>query len=296
MKLKTIPSLFIPLLALFACIVIAAVLGYYVFLAIGGKIDLDKIISKGALIFLILCTFPARRWLGLSWTEIGFAEKAVFLRQMGQGLIIGLLTLLPVLITLYGLKINVLDTGKDWSVFYLSKSLLVALFTALLVSFAEEPLFRGVLLTGYSRKLGLIAGILVSSFYYAMLHFMKTSNEIPLEEATLIGAFGLVADALQNTVNPVNLPAFLALLTVGSFLGVIREKLQLGMGVCIGCHTGWVMLIKMNKKFLNTDTGSELAWMTSSYDGVIGPLVTVWLMLAIVLMLAYSQYMTRNAS
>ena len=59
MKLKTIPPLFIPLLVLFACIVIAAVLGYYVFLAIGGKIDLDKIISKGALIFLILCTFPA---------------------------------------------------------------------------------------------------------------------------------------------------------------------------------------------------------------------------------------------
>lgn len=288
--IKKICLILLPLMILAICIVVAAVLGYFVFIAIDGRIDLDKIISKGALIFLLLCIFPARRWTKLTWSDIGFTTKQAFFRNLGQGFITGILTLLPVLFSLYALEINVLDTSKDLSLYFVAKSLLVAIFLALLISFAEEPLFRGVLLTGYSRTIGLLAGIFTSSFYYAMLHFMKTGKELALPDASLAGAFDLVADALANTVNPVNLPAFIALFVVGCFLAVIREKMQLGMGVCIGCHTAWVMQIKMTKKFFNTDTHSEYAWLTSSYDGVIGPLVTFWLLLVIFTYLFYSSY------
>jgi hypothetical protein len=43
----------------------------------------------------------------------------------------------------------------------------------------------------------------------------------------------------------------------------------------------------MNKKLFNTDFSSDYAYLVSSYDGVIGPLVTVWLMLAIAAYLIY---------
>ena len=288
MQARYIPTVFIPLLVLFLCIIIAAVLGYFLFLGIDGKLDLDKIISKGALIFLLLCTFPARRLLKLSWTELGFCEKKVFIQQIGRGFIGGFCILLPVLICFYWLGILVIDEGKDWSMFYIGKSLLVAFFLSLLISFAEEPLFRGVLLTAYARKMGLFAGICVSSFYYAILHFTKTSKELALHEATLGKTFGLVADALMNVINPENYSALLSLLMVGIFLSIMREKMQLGMGICIGYHTGWVVLIKMTRKFFNNDWQVDYAWFASHYDGVIGPFVTVWLMLAIVLLLVYS--------
>jgi hypothetical protein len=37
----------------------------------------------------------------------------------------------------------------------------------------------------------------------------------------------------------------------------------------------------MSKKLFNTDYSSEYFYLVNSYDGVIGPLVTGWLMLAI---------------
>jgi membrane protease YdiL (CAAX protease family) len=287
MKFKQIATIFIPLLMLLVCIGIAALLGYLVFFAIEGRLDLDKIISKTALVLLLLCTFPARRMLKFSWAELGFKPRAVFIREIGLGILIGLAILLPVLISLYIMDILVVDQTRDWSLFYISKSLLVAIFLSFLVSFAEEPLFRGVLLTAYAKKFGIAAGILLSSFYYAILHFTKTDKELALDEASFSGTFDLVSDALMNVINPANLTAMISLLMVGIFLGILRQKMQLGMGICIGCHTGWVVLLKMTRKFFNNDWHHDLSWLVSHYDGVIGPLVTAWLALANIVLIAY---------
>ncbi|MFZ2312129.1 MAG: CPBP family intramembrane glutamate endopeptidase, partial [Methylobacter sp.] len=72
-----------------------------------------------------------------------------------------------------------------------------------------------------------------------------------------------------------------ALLMVGIFLGVLRAQVKESLGLCIGCHTCWVWQIKMSKSLFNTDFNSEYLYLVSSYDGVVGPLVTVWLILAV---------------
>lgn len=288
MRMKAYLSILIPLIVLLICIFIAALLGYGFFLLIEGKLDLDKIISKTALGLLLLSTFPARRWLKLSWLELGFKPWRELLREIGIGILIGIAVLLPILLCLYAMDILIVDETREQTVFYITKTLIVSLFLAALISFAEEPLFRGVLLTAYSRKLGIVFGIMVSSFYYASLHFTKTKKELAYEDASLSGAFDLVGDALLNVVNPANFSAWLSLLMVGIFLAVIRQQFQLGMGICIGCHTGWVVLIKMTKKFFNNDWSNELSWLISRYDGVIGPLVTAWLFSAIIMLIIYA--------
>jgi hypothetical protein len=50
----------------------------------------------------------------------------------------------------------------------------------------------------------------------------------------------------------------------------------------MGCHAGWVWQIKMNGSLFNTDYNSEYLYLVSSYNYVVGPLVTVWLSLAII--------------
>jgi len=82
-------------------------------------------------------------------------------------------------------------------------------------------------------------------------------------------------------LNPNILSAFFALLMVGIFLAVLRTQVKASLGLCIGCHTCWVWQIKMSKSLFNTDFSSEYLYLVSSYDGVIGPLVTGWLLLAI---------------
>ena len=76
---------------------------------------------------------------------------------------------------------------------------------------------------------------------------------------------------------------------VGIFLGVLRTQVKVSLGLCIGCHTCWVWQIKMSKQLFNTDFSSEYLYLVSSYDGVIGPLVTGWLMLAIAGYFVYQQ-------
>ncbi|MDD1613799.1 MAG: CPBP family glutamic-type intramembrane protease, partial [Methylococcaceae bacterium] len=150
-------------------------------------------------------------------------------------------------------------------------------------------LFRGLLLAGLKKKLPVIAAILITSIYYAGLHFLSIKTDLPVQDINLFSSFRLLGEALNNVVNPENLSAFFALLMVGIFLGVLRTQVKVSLGLCIGCHTCWVWQIKMSKKLFNTDFSSEYHYLVSSYDGVIGPLVTGWLLMAVAGYFAYQQ-------
>jgi membrane protease YdiL (CAAX protease family) len=213
--------------------------------------------------------------------ELGFAARQVFLKQLLQGFGLGFITLMPVFIVLYMLKINVFDEKQLWTAGLLARYMVINLLLALLISLIEEPLFRGIMLTGLSKKLPVMAAIIISSTYYAALHFFSSKTNIPVQDIGLFSGFKLLGEAFGNLLNPEILSAFFALLMVGIFLGVLRTRVKASLGLCIGCHTCWVWQIKMSKKLFNTDFSSEYLYLVSSYDGVIGPLVTGWLMLAI---------------
>jgi uncharacterized protein len=161
---------------------------------------------------------------------------------------------------------------------------------ALIISLIEEPLFRGILLVGLNKKLSVTAAILISSTYYAALHFLSPKTDIPVQELNLFSGFKLLGEAVSNLLNPNILSAFFALLLVGIFLGVLRTQMKSSLGLCIGCHTCWVWQIKMSKQVFNTNFYSEYLYLINSYDGVIGPLVTGWLVLAIAGYFVYRRF------
>jgi membrane protease YdiL (CAAX protease family) len=279
-----------PLLILLVLAAVSCVLGYFILLAIGDVVELRKVVSKGTLVLLILSIFPLRAWLKMSWSELGFAPRRQFIRQMGQGVLLGLMTLLPVLLVLYGLDIHIIDAGKDWTLVKAVTKIVVSLLLALLISFAEEPLFRGVLLAGFKRKMAVSLAIFLSSLYYAALHFLKSKSKVPYEQLNITSGFHLMADAFANWLNPEIISALLALLVVGVFLAVIRTEFRNSLGICVGCHASWVWQIKVSKSFLDTNPQSDYLYLVSSYDGVVGPLVTVWLMLAIISYFGWKKY------
>ena len=285
---------FVPILIFLLCTVIGFVLGYLIFFGIEGQLKLNKIVSKAVLILLIASIYPTMRWLKYNKEDIGFNARSVFFKQLGQGFVVGLLTLTPVLVTLYVLDINILKESADGSVFVVLKRLVVAIFLAFLISLAEEPLFRGVLLTSMVRKISVWAGIAISSFCYAALHFIKPKMVIPYEQVSFFESFEqLGRDALNNLFSVDILPAFAALFMVGSFLAIIRQRIGLGLGVCIGCHAAWVTEIKMTKRYFQANPESEWVWLTSPYDGVIGPLVAFWMFALILVYLIYSRQANR---
>ena len=290
--LRTLFYAVVPLLVLLAAIALACIVSYFVVQIFGEFIPFRKIISKTTQLFLVLSIFPAMVYLNINKAELGFAARPVFLKQLLQGFGLGFITLMPVFIVLTVLKINVLDDTQLWTAGFAAKTLVVSLLLALLISLIEEPLFRGLLLVGLNKKLSVLWAILISATYYAALHFLSSNTDIAPQELNLYSGFTLLGGAVANLLNPGILSAFFALLMVGVFLGVLRTQVKSSLGLCIGCHTCWVWQIKMNKKLFNTDFSSDYAYLVSSYDGVIGPLVTVWLMLAIAAYLIYRRAKT----
>jgi membrane protease YdiL (CAAX protease family) len=285
----------IPLLVLLIAISLACLLGYFIVLGIGEPIPLRKIISKITQLLLILSIFPTMKMLRIDKTQLGFAKRSVFVKQLAQGFGLGLVTLIPVFLALYALGVTVVDDAKPWTVEFIGKKMLVSLILALVISLIEEPLFRGILISGLRKKLSLYSAILVSALYYAGLHFLNSSIEIPQEAIHLFSGFTLLADALAHLFRPEIISAFIALVMVGVFLALIRTQLHTSLGLCIGCHTCWVWQIKMNKSLFNTDFNSNYAYLVSHYDGVIGPLVSGWLLLAVLAFWAYQKPMIESS-
>ena len=280
----------VPLLVLLAAISLACIVGFFIMQGIGDVFPFRKVISKSAQLFLVLSIFPAMAYLKINKEELGFASRPVFLKQLLQGFGLGFITLMPVFIVQYVLKINVIDPAHIWSAGWLARNMAISLLLALIISLIEEPLFRGILLVGLTKKMSVIAAILISSTYYAALHFLSPKTEIPVQDIQLLSGFKLLGEALGNLFNPNILSAFFSLLLVGIFLGVLRTQVKSSLGLCIGCHTCWVWQIKMSKQIFNTNFYSEYLYLINSYDGVIGPLVTGWLMLAIAGYFVYQRF------
>ena len=280
--LRTLYYVLLPLLILLIAIALACIISYFVVLGFGEFIEFRKIISKSTQVFLILSIFPAMFYLKINKTELGFASLPIFLKQLLSGFGLGFITLMPVFIALYLLGINVLDDTQIWTTSFVVKNLIVSLLLALLISLIEEPLFRGLLLVSLQKKLLVIPSIIISASYYAALHFLNSNTNIQAQDLKIYSGFTLLTEAVTNLLNPAIFSAFLALLMVGIFLGVLRTQIKASLGFCIGCHTCWVWQIKLNKTLFNTDFTSKYHYLVSSYDGVIGPLVTVWLLLAVI--------------
>lgn len=270
----------VPFLVLLVAAALACFVGYFVALGF-ENLPLHSLISRITQLFLVLGIFPAMRYLHLTRQDLGFADRPLFLKQLSQGFALGFVTLTPVFIVLYGLGITVFDDSKVWTLGGLAGKLSVSLLLALLISLIEEPLFRGVLLGGLRKKMPVMAAILLSAGYYAALHFLTSKMQIPASELNPFSGFTLLGAAFANLFSPTVTSAFFALVMVGVFLGLIRTQINTSLGVCIGCHTAWVWQIKMSKDLFNTDTNSAYVYLVSPYDGVIGPLVTGWLLLAV---------------
>ncbi|OAI21337.1 abortive infection protein [Methylomonas lenta] len=278
------PLAWLLLLAMSACL-----LGFGLLQLTGDVLPLAKVVSRLTLILLLISIFPLRKALHLSWQDLGFATCPVFFRQVGYGFLLAVITLLPVLIVLYGLDVHVWDLSRVWTLAKIVEKTGLALLFALLIAINEEILFRGLLLSALRRHFSLVVAIAISSFYYAALHFLKSRGQIPYDQQTLSSGFELMAEAFANWLNPDIVSALIALFVVGVFLAILRSHIPQSLGLTIGCHAGWVWQIKLSKDLFNVNPQADYLYLVSAYDGVVGPLVSVWLVIAIMVWLKMQQ-------
>ena len=225
-----------------------------------------------------------------------------FLRQLGWGTVLGIVTMLPVAAMVSGLELRTPRPGLD-------AARLVELFfsgalTGMAVGFLEETFYRGLLLGAllapwvgphlaspsasdnaapagtridqrHAASWRLAVAIVASSALFASLHFLARSKMDPAAVQWDSG-LNLLQQSLRHFAHPAGMvDSFLALTAVGVLLSLAR--LWTGsIALSVGLHAGWVWVMKMSVGSTHLNPEAALAPLISPIDGFTGWLVLAW--------------------
>jgi membrane protease YdiL (CAAX protease family) len=177
------------------------------------------------------------------------------------------------------LGVFVWDPG-DKSTAYLIRKTLQALVGGLAVGVFEEILFRGFLLTALRRSLGSVAAVVLGSFFFSIIHFMR-----PVDPET-VSAWNSGLLLFGNLFARAG-DSFLQEACTLFGMGLVLSMLCLwtrSIYVAIGLHTGWVWVMMLFRIFMENQENYRWLYGTSDWvsKGWIGPILAL-LVLATVL-------------
>jgi membrane protease YdiL (CAAX protease family) len=262
-----------------AAALLAAIISFPLFELIGNdSFKFERFVTRSALLFLVLGLIPCFKFFNISLNSIGYNtcfKEA--LQRISKSFIVGLLILGAVILTLIALEVRPISpTG------FLTGSLLIkALLAGLVVALIEETLFRGLFFKLTASWHSGITAVIISSFFYAILHFIKPIQHIDQNTLSLFSGFDVIINAFY-ALTSMQFDDFIALFAVGTLLGLVRLKTK-SLIYCIGLHASWVFLIKITKELTYNNKLSDWSFLTGEYDGIIGLLSFCWLTILSVL-------------
>lgn len=287
------PALFI-FIAYFAITLLCGVLLAYplhMFLSIWFELDFDRVVSRTVLLLAIILLFPVCKFLNInSWQKIGYPDsRKAFFADLFKGIGLGIIIMLPVIGGLIITQNRVFDSGWEVSLSNIAALLVTALVAGILVGLIEESLFRGAMLTAVKQQSSFFLAAFATSFVYALVHFLQPSIEINTELINWASGFVILKDALLQLTHVAEIAdSFIALFLAGLLLAIVRMRSN-RLALCIGIHAGWVIAIKVFKRVTDSNPQSEYAFLTGSYDKVIGYLAATCIAIFIVLLLKLSK-------
>ena len=183
------------------------------------------------------------RFLGIkSISEVGWTHPRKQWPWLGKGLLLGLasLTAAAALPLLFGAR-EMVPTPEitEWS-----RHLANAMIAGLVVAVIEETLFRGVLFGLLRRDLPWCWAAVLSSLFFAAMHFLDQKPE--LENITWTSGFSALPAMLHDFGNDPYWPAkFVNLTLAGIILCAIWQRTG-NLYCSIGLHAGWIFCLKTN--------------------------------------------------
>ena len=257
-----------------------ATLGYPAWLlsqSLGLDFKFPRVASRIATLALLVgFVLVARRLKVADRASLGYGlPPGRFFAEMARAILLGVLLMLPALLTMMVLGMRVLQPDLALDAGGWLKLVGMGLATGLAVALIEETFLRGAMQTAITRESGATMAIALTSLVYAATHFF---SRFRIEDADVTARSGL--DMLAATFNSLAHPlgiadAFLCLTAVGVMLGMVRA-LTGNIAACIGLHAGWVAVIFVVRKTSERDPASPAYWLMSDYDGFIGWMVLAW--------------------
>jgi membrane protease YdiL (CAAX protease family) len=262
---------------LFLCLALAALLTPA--LMSTGWIDYPphRVMSRLAQVLILAGIWPLLRWLDLAnRSALGYAApRAVLLRSVGAGWVLGVLILLGLALALLGLGVRVPDHDPD-SLGSIAGLALKALAGGLLIGLLEESFFRGALYTAVRRRGGVASAVVWTAALYALVHVLKPGSLPVADGFGWAESAAMFAAVFTDVFQWRHLDTLLALFMVGVFLALVRERSG-HVAWCIGLHAGWVFVIQVTRRLTDGDPDAALGFLAGDYDGMIGWLSMAWI-------------------
>lgn len=246
--------------------------------ALGLDFKFHRVASRIAMLTLLVgFVLVARRLKVADRVSLGYgAPRREFLKSLGGGLLLGAVTMLPVLATMVLLNMRDLRPEFAPGIGHWATLVLTGLITGLVVALIEETFLRGAMQTAITRESGAVTAVVLTSLVYAATHFIGKYRAAPGD----LG-WGSGLDMLAGTFSSFAnfggiLDAFLCLAGVGVLLGLVRARTG-NIAACIGLHAGWVMVISVVRETSMRNPTGPATWLLSDYDGFIGWMVLAWI-------------------
>ena len=261
----------------------AALIAYPLFQLFGNNdYRFESWVTRSALLFLVLGLIPCFKYFDLNLRALGHNNSfATFSKQASYGFAAGLLILGVVIFLLVFFDIRILANDANLTL----KLILKALLAGLVVALIEETLFRGLFFKLTKTWHNAFTAVFISSFFYAILHFIKPIEHIEQNLLNFNTGFEVILNAFKGLAF-MHLDDFLALFIVGVLLALVRLRTRT-LSYCIGLHASWVFLIKITKDLTDSNSSANLAYFTGQYDGIIGALSFSWVTIISVIYLIY---------
>ncbi|MDF1528487.1 MAG: CPBP family intramembrane metalloprotease [Sedimenticola sp.] len=260
-------------LLILGALVISALINYpiYALLQEGLSKGPHKLINTTAKLIAIPGFILLLRHFAIAnKTGLGYGlPRPAFIRDLLHGWLSGFLILLLLSAVLLLLGVRVIRPPVDELFFLLFKTTLVALIGGLLIGFIEETFFRGGLFSAIRKQHSFTVTLLLSSLFYAGLHFINPPPLTGDEAHTWFSGIKILSGAFSQYTDWAIFDSFLALFGLGAFFAVVRERTG-NIAYCIGLHAGFVFVIKLVRQFTELDTASAFSFVVGNYDGMIG--------------------------
>ena len=237
----------------------------------------DRILTRSVLLVLLILLIPLWRMVSKETSGLIFPDFSI--RQFSQSFFVGLVILaIPVFMILI-LEIRLIALELEISFLTILGILLVGIFLACLIGLFEEILFRGFLYGSLKKRIGGVMAALLSSALYSSVHFLKPMGELELPINWFAG-FVYLEQSIGNMIYlQQDWDARLSLMILGCFFCLIRERFNLFC--CIGLHAAFVVGIAITIQVTTVNLDSQFLNLISSYNEIIGQLVSLWLLLLI---------------
>jgi uncharacterized protein len=252
-----------------------------------AKYDFESFFHRALLVCAVVFLWPLLRWLRLhSFRDLQLDKNRHALRDVAAGIFLAGIPLLVGGAVLIAIRVLLLKNAVPWS------SLGAVLAAAIAVPLIEELFFRGLLLGILLRSLRPIVATLITSGFFAIVHFLKAPTR-PSESVTWLSGFHSIANSFAQFADPMMvLASFTTLFLIGWILADARLRTR-SLFLSIGLHSGWIFIAGIVGKITKRET-IILPWLGSNL--LIGLLPLALGLITWALMIGWLRYANRPHS